>query len=140
MRLRDFMQAPVYSCSPSSSLATAAGEMETHNVGSLLVTDDDDVLVGVITDRDLALALAHGRGPDSTISEVMSKEVVTIPDNATLDDAAGEMDSHAVRRLPVVDDSGRAIGIICLDDLYSYLAQETITLAGAVRAQGVPQA
>lgn len=136
MRLRDFMQAPAYACWPTATMSTAAREMETHNVGSLVVTDDEDRIVGIVTDRDLALALGRGRGPDTAVSEVMSPHVVTIPDDATLDDAASAMDSHAVRRLPVVDDSGRAIGIICLDDLYGYLTQETITLAGAVRAQG----
>ncbi len=135
MRLRDFMQAPVYACSPDSGLALAAREMQIHNVGSLIVSDAEEKIVGIVTDRDLALALARGHGPETRVSEVMSHHVVTIPDDATLDDAASEMDAHAVRRLPVVDEQGRAIGIVCLDDLYSYLTQETITLAGAVRAQ-----
>ncbi len=140
MRLRDFMQAPVYSCSPTASLSTAAREMETHNVGSLIVIGDADTIVGIITDRNLALALGRGLGPDATVSEVMSRHVVTISVDASLDDAAAEMDSHGIRRLPVIDEQRRAIGIICLDDLYSYLTQETITLAGAVRAQGAPKA
>lgn len=140
MRLRDFMQTPVFACSPTVKLSAAAREMEAHNVGSLVVSDDEERVVGIVTDRDLALSLARGHGPETAVSEVMSRHVVTIPDNAALDDAASEMDSHAVRRLPVVDELGRAIGIICLDDLYSYLTQETITLAGAVRAQGAPQA
>lgn len=140
MRLRDFMQAPVHGCSPTTTLSIAAREMETHNVGSLIVRDDEDRIVGVVTDRDLALALGRGHGPQAAVDQVMSRHVVTIPATATLDDAASEMDSHAVRRLPVVDEQGRAIGIICLDDLYNYLTQETITLAGAVRAQGAPLA
>ncbi len=140
MRLREFMQSPVYACSPESTLAMAAREMETHNVGSLVVTDDAERIVGIVTDRDLALCLAHGRDGGTTIDEIMSRRVVTIPDDATLDEAAATMDSQGVRRLPVADEAGRAIGMICLDDLYNYLTQQTITLAGAVRAQGVPQA
>ncbi|HET9092242.1 MAG TPA: CBS domain-containing protein [Acidimicrobiales bacterium] len=136
MKLRDFMQSPVYACSPGTTLSTAAREMETHNVGSLVVTDDAERIVGIVTDRDVALAVGHGHLPDTTVEQVMSAQVVTIPDDATLDDASAEMDSHAVRRLPVVDGDGKAIGIVSLDDLYSYLTQETITLAGAVRAQG----
>jgi CBS domain-containing protein len=70
----------------------------------------------------------------------MSPDVVTIPDDADIDDAAGAMESRGVRRLPVADEQGHAVGMICLDDLYDYLTQETITVAGAVRAQGAPQA
>lgn len=140
MRLREFMQSPVYSCSPTATLAMAAQEMEVHNVGSLVVTDQDQKLVGIITDRDLALGLAHGRTAAIAVEEVMSRRVVTIGEDATIDDAAATMDSRGVRRLPVADDHGRAIGMICLDDLYNYLTQEAITLSGAVRAQGAPQA
>ena len=72
----------------------------------------------------------------------MSRHVVTIADDAELDDAAAMMDCWGVRRLPVADAEGRPVGMICIDDLYSYnyLTQETITLAGAVRAQTAPQA
>lgn len=139
MRLREFMQAPVYACSPTADLAAAAGQMEAHNVGSLVVTDDER-MVGIITDRDLALCLAHGCGATTTVAEVMSAHVVSIPAGADIDDAAAAMDSHGVRRLPVVDDREHPIGMICLDDLYNFLTQEAITLFGAVRAQGAPQA
>ena len=139
MTLRGFMQSPVFDCSPTTTLAMAAREMETHNVGSLVVTDDGEKIVGIITDRDLALAIGHGRTATTTVEEIMSRYVETIPEVASLDDAAMAMDSRAVRRLPVTDEMGRAIGMICLDDLYNYLTQQTITLAGAVRAQGVPK-
>jgi CBS domain-containing protein len=140
MRLRTFMQAPVYACSPTTTLSIAAREMEAHNVGSLVVTDDEERVVGIVTDRDLALSLGHGRGADTPVEQIMSGSVVTIDETADIDDAAAAMDSRGVRRLPVVDDERHPIGMICLDDLYKYLTQETITLAGAVRAQGVPQA
>ncbi len=140
MRLREFMQAPAYTCRPDTNLAGAAKTMETHNVGSLLVTDHEGRIVGIVTDRDLALALAHGKDGTGLVEGVMSVNVVTIPEDATLDDAAGAMDSRGVRRLPVADSAGHPVGIICLDDLYRYLTQESIVLAGAVRAQGLPHA
>jgi CBS domain-containing protein len=139
MRLREFMQAPVFACSPTATVAMAAREMEAHNVGSLVVTDSDEHIVGILTDRDLALSLAHGHDGALAVSEAMSADVVTIPDDADVHDAAATMDSHGVRRLPVADEEGRPVGIICLDDLYNYLTQEAITLYGAVRAQGAPQ-
>ena len=140
MRLREFMQSPVYACAPTSTLSMAAREMEAHNVGCLVVTDEDEKIVGIVTDRDLALCFAHRRTASTTVEEIMSRHVVTIPDDADIDQAAAVMDGRGVRRLPVADVRGRAIGMVCLDDLYHYLTQETITLAGAVRAQGVPQA
>lgn len=140
MRLHDFMQSPVFHCSPADTLAMAARQMEAHNVGSLIVNDADDLIAGILTDRDLALALGRGLDGSASVEQVMSRDVVTIAHDASLDDAAAAMDSRGVRRLPVADEAGRAIGIICLDDLYSYLTQETITLAGAVRAQGGPHA
>jgi CBS domain-containing protein len=140
MRLGEFMQSPAYTCWPDTSLASAARSMEDHNVGSLLVTDHEGRIAGIVTDRDLALALAHGKDGTTLVEGVMSVNVVTIPEDATLDDAAGAMDSRGVRRLPVADSAGHPVGIICLDDLYRYLTQETIVLAGAVRAQGLPHA
>ncbi len=140
MKIRDFMQAPVYTCSPTATLATAAGQMETHNVGSLVITDDNGRIVGIITDRDLALCLTRGHGATTAVADVMSHNVVSIPADVDIHDAAASMDSHGVRRLPVADDMGKPIGMICLDDLYNYLTQEAITLFGAVRAQGAPQA
>jgi CBS domain-containing protein len=138
MQLREFMQSPAYTCSPDTNLAAAAREMEAHNVGSLVVTDADDRIVGIVTDRDLALGWGHHKVPRTAVRAVMSSYVVTIPADATLDEAAAAMDARGVRRLPVADALGHPIGIICLDDLYRYLTQETITLAGAVRAQGLP--
>jgi CBS domain-containing protein len=129
------MHSPVCACSPTTTLSIAAREMETHNVGSLVVTDEGDKVVGIITDRDLALCLAHGHGADTPVERVMSRNVVTVADDADLDEAAAGMDTRGVRRLPVIDEEGRAIGVISLDDLYYHLTQETITLAGAARAQ-----
>jgi signal-transduction protein with cAMP-binding, CBS, and nucleotidyltransferase domain len=99
----------------------------------------DEHIVGIVTDRDLALCLAHGQDGALAIAEATSADVVTMPDDADVHDAAATMDSHGVRRLPVADEDGRPVGIICLHDLYNYLTQEAITLNGAVRAQGVPQ-
>lgn len=138
MNLRQFMQSPVYTCSPDTTLTDAATKMEAHNVGSLVVTDHENRIVGLVTDRDLALALAHHNGEATKVMAVMSGDVVTITPDSGLDEAASAMDDWGIRRLPVVDVLGHPVGIVCLDDLYRYVMQETITLAGAVRAQGSP--
>ncbi len=140
MRLREFMQVPVFACTPTTTIANAARAMEINNVGSLVVTDVHERAIGIVTDRDLALSMAHGAGGATPIEEVMSRHVVTVAADASLDDAAGLMDCHGVRRLPVVDGEGRPIGIVSLDDLYGFLVDETITLRGAVRSQNAARA
>jgi len=136
MNLQAFMQTPVYGCKRAATLEMAARDMEAHNVGSLVVTDDEDRIVGIITDRDMAIALGHGKGPATSVEEVMSTEVVTVSIDADVESAASEMDRRRVRHLPVVNDRGRPVGMVCLDDLYHYLARATSALAGALRAQG----
>lgn len=140
MKLQRFMQAPAQLCRAEETLAAAARRMEIHNVGSLVVADGTQHIIGIVTDRDLALALAHGKGADTPVSDVMTEDVITVSEETDIDDAAATMDSRGVRRLPVADLEGHAVGMICLDDLYKYLSEEAITLAGAVRAQGSPQA
>jgi CBS domain-containing protein len=134
------MHSPVCACSPTTTLSIAAREMETNNVGSLVVIDEGEKIIGIITDRDLALCMARGHGTDTPVERVMSRNVVTVADDADIDEAAAAMDTRGVRRLPVIDGAGRAIGMISLDDLYYRLTQETITLAGAARAQRVVRA
>lgn len=140
MQLRDFMQSPVCACSRTTTLASAGREMAAHNVGSLVVTDDAEHIVGIVTDRDIAIGLGRGFDALSEVDRIMSRNrVVTIPEDASLDDAAATMASNGVRRLPVTDDHDRPLGMISLDDLLNYLTQETITLVGAIRAQGPPR-
>jgi CBS domain-containing protein len=136
MQLGDLMQSPVYTCKPAARLDMAARDMETHNVGSLVVTDEADRILGILTDRDLALALGHGMGPATTVDEVMSTDVTTIAVDADVESAAALMDRKGVRHLPVVNDRKRPVGMIGLDDLYDYLGRATSALAAALRAQG----
>ena len=137
MQFREFIHSPVFVCAASSTLASAAREMDVHNVGSLVVTDDDERVVGIITDRDVAVSIGRGLDVLTEVSRIMSDDVTTVPEGTSLDEAAATMDSHGIRRLPVVDEGNHPIGIVCLDDLYDYFTQEAITLFGAIRAQAV---
>jgi predicted transcriptional regulator len=106
-----------------ANLRQAALMMEQHNVGFLPVLKGTQ-LVGVITDRDIALRAAHFVLPFSAISvgEAMTPKVVTISDMATIAQAAETMAKNAVRRLVVVEPCGRISGILSLDDLAVYTA------------------
>ncbi|HEX9302664.1 MAG TPA: CBS domain-containing protein, partial [Casimicrobiaceae bacterium] len=78
----------------------------------------DDHLVGMITDRDIAVrAVALGKSPDTTVGEIMSQEVLYCFDDQELEDVARNMGEIKVRRLPVLNRNKRLVGIVSLGDL-----------------------
>ena len=124
--------ATVISMTVNDRIVDAALIMQQQQVGSVVVTTDQKV-VGIITDRDIALALALGAAtPDSTVSEVMSRDVVTIPSTATMFEAARIFRLSQVRRLPVIDRHQNLVGLISLDDMTSVLAREIFDTCSAL--------
>ena len=115
--LRDVMTSDPHCVSGDDSLVEAAKLMRDHDVGSVIVLDDDQVS-GIVTDRDIAIrAVADGRNPGSTaVSEVATKDIETLSVDDSVDDAIRKMAESDIRRLPVVED-GRAAGIVSLGDL-----------------------
>lgn len=97
----------------------AAKKMHDEQVGALVVVGGDGRVVGVVTDRDLVVrVMAAGKNPDAVkLGEVMSKPAKTVGRGTDLFGAAKLMREARVRRLPVVDEHGRATGMITLDDL-----------------------
>ncbi len=133
-QLKEFMHTPLFACSPSATLAMAAQEMEQHNVGSLVVTDREDRILGMITDRDIALAVGRGSTPDTPVDRISAHKVVTIASDADVDDAATLMSSEGVWRLPVTDEGGRPVGMVSLNDVFGHVARETQSLSVAAHA------
>jgi CBS domain-containing protein len=102
---------------PTTTVQEAARIMKSEDVGPLPIVEGDK-LVGVITDRDLAIRIvAEGRGTDTTVGEIASKDVVTIDPQQSIDEAARLMAEHQVRRLPVVEEDGRLVGILAQADV-----------------------
>ncbi|HUG24905.1 CBS domain-containing protein [Piscinibacter sp.] len=117
MKVRDAMTGDVCLANPDSSIREAAQVMAAQDIGALPVGENDR-LVGVVTDRDIAVrAVAQGLGPDTTIREVMSQEVMYCFDDEELDDALHHMGDIKVRRLPVLNRDKRLVGIISISDL-----------------------
>lgn len=116
--IRDFMTSNPQSVEPSSTIADAARLMRDNDVGSLPVVEDGK-LTGVVTDRDIAIrAVAEGKDPQGTkVGEVLSQDVVTIDPQQDLDEALRLMARHQVRRLPVVEEDGRLVGIVAQADV-----------------------
>jgi CBS domain-containing protein len=117
VKASEIMTRDVCLASPGQSLREVAAEMEKHDVGVLPVGDNDR-LVGMITDRDIAIrGISHGLGPDARVREVMSTEVRYCFEDDAIDDLAQHMASEQIRRLPVLNKKKRLVGIISLGDL-----------------------
>lgn len=117
MKVRRLMTRAVESLSPESSLSQAAELMGAADVGFVPVLDGGS-LVGVVTDRDLVLrGLGEGRGPDEAVGGVMSRDVLFCSPDDEAEEAAALMAANQVRRLPVLDDETRLVGVLSLADL-----------------------
>lgn len=118
MKIKDIMSKNVEVVSPETLLHDIAKKMQQSDCGSIIVAHNDR-LVGVITDRDLALrCVAKSHDPEATkAEEVMTKEIIYCRDNDKIEDVALNMAKNKVRRLPVLDKDKRLVGIISLGDL-----------------------
>ena len=134
MRVSEAMTRSVHTCVPESTIQDCARVMAEIDAGVMPVVDQDK-LVGMITDRDIAIrAVGLGKGPDTPVREVMSNEVKYLFDDQDLLDVAENMGENKLRRMPVVDRSKRLVGILSLGDL-----AQTQTLAAAEAVSGVSQ-
>ena len=121
MRVSEIMTKAAVTDQSDDTLAEAARKMWKQQTGSLLVIDGDD-LVGILTERDILKAVATGsRLEETRISEVMSKDVVTVGPQTSLREAAKVMADRWIRHLPVLD-GGRLVGILSQRDLAGVLA------------------
>ena len=117
MKVREAMSADVMLADPEQTIHDAARMMADRDIGALPVGQNDR-LVGMITDRDIAVrAVADGLGPDTKISDVMSREVMYCFEDDDLDDVADNMGRIQVRRLPVVNRDKRLVGIVAMGDI-----------------------
>lgn len=117
MKVSQAMTQDVRLTSPEQSIREAAHLMAEIDAGVLPVGENDR-LVGMITDRDIAVrAVANGKSPDTKVREVMSDEVLYCFEDEDLDDVAKNMSDVKVRRLPVLNRDKRLVGIISFGDL-----------------------
>ena len=116
--IRELMTSNPRTVDPSTPVAEAARAMKDEDVGSIPIVDRD-TLVGILTDRDIALrVVAEGRDPQGTSAgDVASRELVTVDPQQSLDEALRLMAKHQVRRLPVCEEDGRLVGIVAQADV-----------------------
>ena len=95
----------------------AARLMKSEDVGSIPIVEGDR-LVGIVTDRDIALRIVgEGKDLDTPVGEIASRDLVTIDPQQSLEEAARLMGQHQLRRLPVVEEDGRLVGILAQADI-----------------------
>lgn len=126
MKIERMMTRPVKTCRVEDSVNRAAQVMWESDVGCVPVVDDQERVVGMITDRDVAMAAyTQGRALDAiSIESAMSKQVHTCSPDDKVAQAEQRMREFQVRRLPVVDDAGALVGIVSMNDIALQAAQE----------------
>lgn len=131
MKIKDIMSRDVVIVAPETLLHDVAKKMQQSDCGSVLVGKDDR-LVGVITDRDLALrCVAASHDPAGTNAEqVMTKQILYCRDTDSIEDVALDMTKNKVRRLPVLDKDKRLVGIVSLGDLAVHSTDEHHRICG----------
>jgi CBS domain-containing protein len=121
VQLTDVMATNVVSVSPDTDVAAAARRMVESDVGAAVVLEGDE-LVGVITERDLMRCVGDGVDGSTSVSERMTRSVLTAPCDASLVEAMSTMIGGRFRHLPVVNERGRVVGIVSMRDLMAYTA------------------
>ena len=117
MKVSEAMTRGVNTVSPSQTICDAAKMMAANDVGSLPVADNDR-LVGMITDRDIAIrAVGDRRSADTPVRDIMSRQVLYCFDDEDIDHVARNMGDQQVRRLPVVNRDKRLVGIVSIADI-----------------------
>ncbi len=125
-KLGDVMTENVVYLTPSDSVRQAAQEMKQLNVGVIPVCDQDRRLLGVITDRDIVTRIvAEGRSPDQALRDCITPNPTTGRKDWDLKDAVKVMESKQIRRLPVVEQDNRLIGIVSLGDIAESTSDKT---------------
>ncbi|AEH37413.1 putative signal transduction protein with CBS domains [Halopiger xanaduensis SH-6] len=121
--------------SPDTDLETIAERLESEQVGAIVITDDEKP-VGIVTDRDIALALTDYDDPASTSVEgVMTEDPATLRSDEEPIEISRAIEEHNVRRFPVVDEDGKPEGIATFDDLVATLGEQLDNVADTIEAQ-----
>ncbi|MGE5599936.1 MAG: CBS domain-containing protein [Pseudomonadota bacterium] len=125
MKVSEVMTKDIETVRPDQQARDAARFMLQADAGSIPVTDGER-LVGMITDRDIAVrGVALGYGPETLVSELMTSGVVSAHADEPVEEAARKMGEAQVRRLPVIDDQERLVGIVSLGDLARETDEDT---------------
>ncbi len=115
--VKDAMTSNPTTVEARTTVQEAARKMQSEDVGSLPIVEGER-LIAIVTDRDIAIrVVAEGKGPETTVGEIASQDLVTIDPQQSLDEAARLMGEHQLRRLPVCEEDGSLVGILAQADV-----------------------
>lgn len=120
MKARELMTAKPACCTPQETVRKAAQLMREHDCGCIPVVEDEESnrLLGVVTDRDIACrCTAEGKGPDTRVNEIMSRDPTCCGPDQDVEAVEKIMAEEQVRRVPVVDAKGCCVGMVAQADL-----------------------
>ena len=124
MTIKQIMTRPVVVAPKAATLNAIAQLMWDHDCGTIPVVDDNGQLSGIVTDRDICMA-AYTQGKrleDIPVTTAMARNVLTVDQNATVEQAEAIMRGGQVRRVPVLDQAHRPVGIVSVNDLARHAA------------------
>jgi CBS domain-containing protein len=128
--------------SPDEAVRAVAARMAAADVGTVVVLGEDRRPAGILTDRDVALrCVAEGRDPERTdVGSVMSMPITCVHESMPIETALSRMANVRARRLVVVDDDERLVGILALDDVLELLAEEFTSVGKLLRLRASDRA
>jgi CBS domain-containing protein len=125
----------VFTASPNETIGAAAALLHTRRVGALVLVDEEESVVGILSERDIVRAVAEmgDRALARPVSVCMTADVIFAQPNETVDSLLGRMTDRRVRHLPVVAD-GRLVGIVSIGDLVKRKIDEVETEAETLKS------
>ncbi|HET6342171.1 MAG TPA: CBS domain-containing protein [Gemmatimonadota bacterium] len=119
------------------SVAEAALQMKEGDVGSVVVLGEAGDVVGIVTDRDIAIRLVAEELPAETtpVDEIMTIMPLCIERRMDVEQALKKMEIHGVRRIPVLDEGNELVGVVSLDDILIHLEKTLGVAAALIRAE-----
>jgi CBS domain-containing protein len=117
LMVRHVMLRNVVTTDPKTSIRAAIETLHKKHIGSLVITDSDQKCIGIFTERDVLRVVAQDVNLDTPIEEVMTSNVITIGEEASLEEARRLIVTHAVRHLPVVNGQAKLVGLLSVRKL-----------------------
>jgi CBS domain-containing protein len=114
MKVRHLMMKDLVIAKEDVSIEKAVGMLYTRHVGSVIVIDSEKRCIGIFTERDAIRVVAQKIPLDTPLKKVMTKKVVTIPEDASFAEARRKMISRGIRHLPVVNGEGKLVGLLAI--------------------------
>jgi CBS domain-containing protein len=122
LRVSDIMVKDVVTAKENDKIRDVAIRMYEKKIGSVVVVDDEGKPIGIVTERDLVYVVARALTPDTPAWMVMTENPVVINENALVTEAMEKMRELNIRHLPVVDASGKLVGMVSFRDIIDFTA------------------